>query len=159
MKKIISALTEEILLAVCLVLMVSHSSGRMTWKLAGISMIALGSAVLVSIAVENLIAYLTDRGSAEAKILNQTDRLAAVFIINSGIFFIAFRVVEYFGEAPASIRTLVIISLMAACSHMAISRVINALVEIRSDSIKTVFQPEEDDRWEDLEDEFTEERR
>ncbi len=61
MRKVIGVLAEEVLLAVCLVLMVTHSSGRMTFELAGIFMAAMGSAVLISIAVESVITYLPRR--------------------------------------------------------------------------------------------------
>lgn len=148
MRKVISAAIEEVMLILYLVWVGRNFLGRFTsveqlWIMGVITVIAIA----IAKAIEVLIDYKFGKKEKEFQRVELIKRSVLCFVLTSLIFFLAFNAMEYFGNMPATNRTLLIISIGFAFSHLLISYVLDVLLGLNKESLKITFHEEfiEDD--------------
>lgn len=153
MRKVISAVIEEIMLILYLVWVGNNFTGRFTsaeqlWIMG----ITIGITIAIAKAIEAAIDYALGKKEKEVQREEYIKRLAMHFALIMPVSFLAFNALEYFGNMPATNRTLVIISLGFTFSHLLISHVLDVLMGLNKETLKHIFHEKYID--EDLDDEF-----
>ncbi len=138
MRTMISASIELILFMLYLLWSGKHFSERIVEP--GVLWI-IGITMGIAIAASKVVEILIDRrlSKNEPQSIKHVNRWVLCFTLSSLIFFVAFNALEYFGNMPATIKLLIILSAGSAFCHLSISHVIDAFVGINRGSSKMIF--------------------
>ena len=153
MRKVISAVIEEMMLILYLVWVGNNVNGRFEsteqlWSMG----ITIGITIAIAKAIEAVVDYALGKKEKEPQQAKYIKQLAMCFALISPFSFLAFNALEYFGNMPVTNKTLVIISLGFTFCHLLISHVLDVLMGLNKESQKHIFSEEymDDDLDDDI---------